>query len=105
MLVGLVQLRRDRSSSVLAGRDDGRLLVMNIEHWWPKLTPSTRAWLIQNNGDVVPPDIVAETSSVGGCGNPEEWWVGQIGPAGFFISDDAIDWIEELANDEDPTNP
>jgi hypothetical protein len=81
------------------------LLRMNIETWWPKLAPSTREWLIQNNGDVVPPEIVAEISSAGGSAVPEEWWVGQIGPEGFFISDEAIDWIEELANDETPTTP
>jgi hypothetical protein len=78
---------------------------MNLEGWWPKVAPSTREWLIQNNGDVVPPKILAEIAEAGGSVNPADWWVGQIGPTGFFISEEAIDWIEEMANDESPSNP
>ena len=26
---------------------------MSIEQWWPKLKPSTREWLIDNNGDAL----------------------------------------------------
>ena len=28
-------------------------------------------------------------------------WVGHIGRDGFSLSDEAIDWIEQTANDED----
>jgi hypothetical protein len=103
MLVDLVQLRGGTNSAVHTFRVDERLLAMSIDEWWPKLAPSTRDCLIENNGDAVPPEIVAEIAAVGGSAKPEDWWVGQIGPAGFFISDEAIDWIEEMANDEPPT--
>lgn len=75
---------------------------MNMDVWWPKLKPSTRQWLIENNGVAVPPELVAEISAVGGSVSSDAWWVGESGPSGFFISDEAIDWIEEVANGEDP---
>lgn len=34
---------------------------MTVERWWPKLRPETREWLIANNGDAVPVEIVDET--------------------------------------------
>jgi hypothetical protein len=105
MLVDLSQLRGGTNSAMHALRVDERLLAMSIDEWWPKLLPSTRDWLIENNGDAVPPEIVAEIAAVVGSANPEEWWVGQIGPTGFFVSDEAIDWIEDMANDEPPTTP
>ncbi|MBN9141455.1 MAG: hypothetical protein J0H23_11575 [Micrococcales bacterium] len=78
---------------------------MSIELWWPRLNPSTREWLIENNGDAVPPEIVAEITAAGGSVASDAWWVGQTGPSGFFISDEAADWIEAIANDEDPETP
>ena len=78
---------------------------MSIESWWPKLKPSTREWLIENNGDAVPAEIIAEVAAAGGPLAAGAWWVGQGGPSGFFISDEATDWIEEIANGEDPGYP
>ena len=31
---------------------------MSIEAWWPNLKPSSRDWLIDNNGDAVPVEVV-----------------------------------------------
>ena len=39
---------------------------MSIEQWWPKLKPSTRDWLIENNGDVVPAEVLSEIEEAGG---------------------------------------
>lgn len=78
---------------------------MSIEQWWPKLQPSTREWLIRNNGDAVPPGIVHEITDAGGIVDGGEWWVGQGDGSGFYFSDRAIDWIEAVANDETPENP
>ena len=75
---------------------------MNIDQWWPKLRPSTRAWLIENNGDAVPAEVVAEIASVGGSVASYAWWVGQSGPSGLYLSDAATDWIEAVANGEVP---
>lgn len=73
---------------------------MEIDEWWPKLRPDTRAWLIANNGDAVPAAVVQEIVSVGGPVTSDAWWVGDDGPDGFHLSDRATDWIEETANDE-----
>ncbi len=78
---------------------------MSIELWWPKMKPSTREWLIDNNGDAVPAEIVAEITAAGGSITSGEWWVGESGPAGFSLSDEAADWIEAVANGEEPDTP
>jgi hypothetical protein len=78
---------------------------MSFEQWWSKVKPTTREWLIENNGDAVPPEIVAEITAAGGSINSDSWWVGQSGPSGFYISDEAADWIEAVANGETPDEP
>jgi hypothetical protein len=75
---------------------------MSIEQWWPKLKPSTREWLIENNGDVVPAEVLREIGDTGGSVASGAWWVGESGPAGFYFSDEAIDWIEATGNGETP---
>lgn len=62
---------------------------MNIEQWWPNLRPSTREWLIANNGDELPADVRAEVTHAGGT----------IAD-GIRLSDEETDWIEATANDE-----
>jgi hypothetical protein len=63
---------------------------MNTEEWWPKLQPATREWLMANNGDVLPADIVAELTTAGRSASTD------------LLSDDEIDWIEAVANQEEP---
>jgi len=75
---------------------------MSIEQWWPKVAASTREWLIEHNGETLPAKIVSEITAVGGSITSDAWWSGQVGPSGFFISDEAADWIEAIANDESP---
>lgn len=75
-------------------------MAMRIEDWWPRLDSSTQQWLINNNGDVVPPNILDQITAVAGVPTADASWVGDNVPEGFFLSDDAIDWIEETANDE-----
>ena len=55
-----------------------------------------------NNGDAVPIPIVEQITEVAGAIPADAWWVGQNGPSGFSFSDAAIDWIEEVANEEAP---
>ncbi|GAA3320573.1 hypothetical protein [Arthrobacter ramosus] len=78
---------------------------MSIEHWWPKLKRSTQKWLIENNGDAVSSDVVAEITQVGGVITSDAWWVGESGPSGLYLSDEAVDWIEAVANGEVPERP
>ena len=75
---------------------------MSLEQWWPKLKPSTREWLIDNNGDAVPAEILGEIEEAGGSVASGAWWVGASGPSGFYFSDEAIDWIEAVGNGETP---
>jgi hypothetical protein len=63
-----------------------------IEQWWPALAESTRAWLIENNGDELPPEIIAEVTAAGGAADLD----------GAHLSDAAVDWVETVANDESP---
>lgn len=73
---------------------------MSIEQWWPRLKPSTREWMIENNGDEVPAELVAEIAKAGGPAASDPWWAVQGSP-GFYVPDEAIDWIEAVANGED----
>ena len=75
---------------------------MPIEVWWPRLRPGTREWLISNNGDAVPARVMDEIAAVGGPAQADGWWVDEGDSAGFYMPDDAIDWIEEVANAEMP---
>jgi hypothetical protein len=80
---------------------------MSIDEWWPKLRPGTRQWLIANNGDAVPATIIDEIEAVGGPAESDEWWVdqdGSDGAGGPSMPDEAIDWIEEIANAETPSD-
>lgn len=75
---------------------------MSIEEWWPKLQSQSRDYLIANNGDVVPPKLVQEITGAGGVVTSDAWWLSQSGPAGIVLSDEAVAWIEEVANGETP---
>ncbi|MGB7963822.1 MAG: hypothetical protein WCF12_12825 [Propionicimonas sp.] len=66
---------------------------MSIEVWWPRIRRQSRAWLMDNNGDAVPEDIVNEIVRAGG----------EI--TGSYLSDEAVDWVEAVANGEDPDPP
>ena len=77
----------------------------SIEQWWPRLPQEARDWLIANNGDVVPASVVDEITRAGGQVATDAWWVGENGPAGFSLSDPAVDWVEAVANDETPDAP
>ncbi|MET4591597.1 hypothetical protein ABIA70_003221 [Arthrobacter sp. 754] len=88
-----------------AGPAEWQTGAMSIEQWWPKLKPATREWLMQNNGDAVPAGIVSEIADAGGNIDSSAWWVGQSDGSGFYFSDQAIDWIEAVANGETPESP
>lgn len=73
---------------------------MDIEQWWPHLNGATKQWLIANNGDVVPEPVVNEIVAAGGVVALDSTWVGENGPDGLLLSDEAVDWIEAVANNE-----
>ncbi|MEP7034430.1 MAG: hypothetical protein ABI662_09665 [Dermatophilaceae bacterium] len=75
---------------------------MSIEVWWSMLPPETRDWLIAHNGEVVPASVISEITRAGGSVTSDAWWVGRNEATGFYFSDAAIDWVEEVANGEMP---
>lgn len=74
--------------------------TMSIELWWPKLKLTTREWLIENNGDEVPLEVVSEIAEAGGPAPSDPWWASESAP-GFHAPDEATDWIEAIANSEE----
>ena len=73
---------------------------MEITVWWPNLDSGAKKWLIAHNGEPVPEDVVAKILAAGGIVASSARWVGEEGPDGLYLSDEAIDWIETTANDE-----
>ncbi len=78
---------------------------MSMEVWWPTLPSETQDWLIAHNGEALPVSVIQEITRAGGSVTSDAWWVGQNGPTGFYLSDAAIDWLEEVANGETPEAP
>lgn len=70
------------------------------QRWWPQLRRETRAWLVANNGDTVPADIAREIKQADAgaalVGSEDD------DISGVHLSDEAADWIEAVANDEEP---
>jgi hypothetical protein len=74
--------------------------AMSIQDWWPLLDSSTQQWLIENNGDVVPPSIPDQIPAMSGQPTVDDSWIHDAGHGGLFLSDEAIDRIEQTANEE-----
>jgi hypothetical protein len=87
-----------RNTSPQDYRDD----MSSIEDWWPRLPQETRDWLVANNGDEVPTSVVEDITRAGGSVATDAWWVSHTGPTGVYLSDEAVDWIEAVANGEMP---
>ncbi len=62
---------------------------MMIEEWWPLLGRDSQTWLVENNGDDVLDGVAAAIAAAGGSVTP-----------GTPLTDEEIDWIEAIANDE-----
>lgn len=75
----------------------GRIKVIE---WWPNLDPGAKGWLIAHNGEAVSPEVLSNIVAAGGSLTSNAWWGGESGPDGFFLSDEAVDWIETATNDE-----
>lgn len=95
-----------------------------MEEFWPLLSPSTREWLIANNGDAVPFDMATEIDDLVEATGADDVWdrapIDGTTPQPTddgdddeddedddeeqsevrYLTDDAVDWIEARANDE-----
>ena len=72
--------------------------MTSIEEFWPRLSESTREWFLEHAGEALTPEIVSEVVQAGGPVATDAWWEHQDGPSGFYIPDEAVDWIEEMNN-------
>ena len=73
---------------------------MEIIEWWRRLDSDAKEWLIAHNGEAISPEVLKNIITAGGSVTSDARWVGESGPDGFFLSDEAVDWIETAANDE-----
>ncbi len=74
---------------------------MDFPEIWPRLSPSSRSWLVEHNGEPLPDELVAEILGVTGGQASAQWWTGPSAHGQTQLSDEAVDWIETVANDED----
>ena len=73
---------------------------METIDWWPEIDPATRDWLTAHNGEALPEDVLSKIIAAGGTLASDAWWIGEEGADGIYLSDEAVDWIETVANDE-----
>jgi hypothetical protein len=74
--------------------------TMDMSQIWPGLTPSTRTWLVDHNGEPLPDDILEEILTVTAGQRDPRWWAGDSHEGGSQLTDQAVDWIEATANGE-----
>jgi hypothetical protein len=67
------------------------------------LAQNTRAWLIANNGAAVPEEVAIEVAAAGGPVTTEPAGEDATDP-GLHYPDEVIDWVEEIANAEAPSD-
>ncbi|WP_146215829.1 hypothetical protein [Cryobacterium arcticum] len=75
---------------------------MDIGEWWSTLDSLTHELLIAHNGDVVSADILRQSTPTGEVIALDAKWIGESDVNGFYLSDEATDWIEATANGERP---
>ena len=96
------QFRASRCISLQRSRTNYGIVIMDIEEWWAKVGPTTRQWLIDHNGEALPPAVTADIAWVGVAVNAGQRWIERSSPSGFLLSDAAVDWIESVSNQENP---
>lgn len=74
--------------------------IMDMSQIWPCLSTATQAWLIDHNGEPLPHAIVSEVLTVTGGQRDGRWWAGDSHAGETQLADEAVDWIEEIANGE-----
>ena len=73
---------------------------MDFPEIWPRLSPSSQSWLIDHNGEPLPDDLVEEILSVTDGARDPHWWAGPSTEGQTQLTDEAVDWIEAVANDD-----
>lgn len=73
----------------------------DIAQWWGSLTHGARDWLVEHNGEPLEPAVRAEIMEITRGRTDAGWWRGDSGEGETELTDNAVDWIETVANDED----
>lgn len=76
---------------------------MQIDSWWPLLSDPSRNWLIEHNGEPLDEGVKAEIFAINDGAADPSWWSGSSSEGLSELTDDAIDWIEAVANEEQPS--
>jgi hypothetical protein len=72
---------------------------MDFPQIWPLLSASTRSWLVAHNGEPLPDDLIGDILRVTGGELNARWWTGPAVEGQTQLSDEAVDWIETVANE------
>ena len=70
---------------------------MNIFEWWPLVDAETRGWLIEHNGEPLPPHVIAHIMAVTGGTTDSEWWAGESAD-GPQLPDEAVRVVVQASN-------
>lgn len=73
---------------------------MDLPTLWPRLDMQTRDWLMAHNGEPLAP-AVADALTLANGGSADTSWFSDHEDG--VLTDEAVDWIEGIANAEDPT--
>ena len=75
---------------------------MPAHEWWDKVSPASRDWLRTHRDEAMPAGVADDVFRARGPVTSGAWWPGvSSGPDGFYISDDAQEWIEILSMDDE----
>lgn len=70
---------------------------MDFAQIWPRLSDSSRAWLMEHNGEPLPDELVGEILGITKGELEAEWWAGK---GQTQLTDETVDWIAMVANGE-----
>jgi hypothetical protein len=76
---------------------------MQIDSWWPLLAEQSRHWLIEHNGEPLDQSVKGDIFGVNDGDADPSWWAGESTEGVSELTDAAIDWIEAVANGEQPS--
>ena len=55
---------------------------------------------MEHNGEPLPDDLIAEIRCVTGGEQNPQWWTGSSAEGETQLTDEVVDWIETVANDD-----
>ena len=73
---------------------------MSLDEWWARLSSDVPEWLIAHNGEPLSPEVAAAITEAGGTFDSSDWAVSPDPSEALELSDEAVDWIETVANEE-----